>query len=56
MNRHQAEVILAILMIAQDNWQEFQDSLEDRGYTVADIRSAWQALEKLAGSRGTSPV
>ena len=58
MNKQHAEVILAILMIAQDNfnWQDFQELMEKRGYTVPEIRSAWKALEKLAGSVGTSPV
>ena len=55
MNRQQAEIILAILTIVQDDWDSIAYAMEDRGLEPKEIINAWKALEKLAGSKGTAP-
>lgn len=58
LTKSQADVILKALEVAtESNWPNTRDRLVvEAGYTPRQIIEAWQALEKLAGCKGTAPT
>ena len=55
MNRQQAQIIVMILDSLKGNWQDIADTLDERGLDPQEIISAWQAMEKMAGVKSTTP-